>query len=63
MKVIKSPASSRPTAMRGKAIKAISSGEMKIILIVFKHFRTENPLNENAVVTLTFNVSRIVKQS
>ena len=55
MKVIKSLASSRPTAMRGKA------GEMKIILIVFKHFKTEKSLNENAVITLTFNVSRIVK--
>ena len=55
---MKSLVSSRPTAMRGKAI---SSGEMKIILIVFKHFKTENSLNENAVITLTFNVSRIVK--
>ena len=59
MEVIKSLVSSRPTAMRGKAI---SSGERKIILIVFKHFKTENfSLNENAVITLTFNVSKIVK--
>ena len=51
--------SCRPTAMRGKAI---SSGERKIILNVFKHFKTENSsLNENAVITLTFNVPRIVK--
>ena len=45
--------------MRGKII---SSGERKIILNVFKHFKTENSsLNENAVITLTFKVSRIVK--
>ena len=42
--------------------KAISSGERKRILNVFKHFKTENSsLNENAVITLTFKVSRIVK--
>ena len=42
--------------------KAISSGERKIILNVFKHFKTENSsLNENAVITLTFTVPRIVK--
>ena len=51
--------SCRPTALRGKAI---SSGERKIILNVFKHFETENStLNENAVITLTFNVPRIIK--
>ena len=45
--------------MRGKAI---SSGERKIILNVFKHFKTENSsLIENAVITLTFKVPRIVK--
>ena len=45
--------------MRGKAI---SSGGMKIILNVFKHFKTENSsLNENAVITLTFNVAWIGK--
>ena len=45
--------------MRGKAI---SSGEKKIILNTFKHFKTENPsLFENAVITLTFKVPRIVK--
>ena len=45
--------------MRGKAI---SSGERKIILNVFKHFKTENSsLNEITVITLTFKVSRIVK--
>ena len=56
---MKSLVSSRPTAMRGKAI---SSGERKIILNVFKHFKTENSsLNENAVITLTFKVPRIVK--
>ena len=45
--------------MRGKAI---SSGERKIILNVFKHFKTENSsLNENAVIILTFKVPRIVK--
>ena len=44
--------------MRGKAIRL---GEMKIVLIVYKHLKTENSLNENAVITLTFNVSRIVK--
>ena len=42
--------------MRGKAI---SSGERKIILNIFKNFKTENPsLSKNA---LTFNVPRIVK--
>ena len=42
--------------MRGNAI---SSGENKIIL---KHFETENSsLNENAVITMTFKVPRIVK--
>ena len=47
---------SRATAMRGKAI---SSGEKKIILNVFKHFETENSsLKGNAV---TFKVWRIVK--
>ena len=51
--------SCRPKAMRGKAV---SSGERKIILDVFKHFETENSsLNENAVITLT-DVPRIVKQ-
>ena len=45
--------------MRGKTI---SSGERKIILIVLKHLKTENSsLNENAVITLTFKVPRIVK--
>ena len=45
--------------MRGKAV---SSGERKIILNVFKHFKTENSsLIENAVITLTFKVPRIVK--
>ena len=45
--------------MRGKAI---SSAERKIILNVFKHFKTENSsLNENAVITLTFKVPKIVK--
>ena len=45
--------------MRGKAI---SSGERKIILNVFKHFKTENSsLNENAAITLTFKVPRIAK--
>ena len=45
--------------MRGKAI---SLGEKKIILNVFKHFKTENSsLIENAVITLTFKVPRIVK--
>ena len=45
--------------MRGKDI---SSGDRKIILNVFKHFKTENSsLNENAVITLTFKVPRIVK--
>ena len=33
-----------------------------MILTLFRHFKTENSsLNENAVITLTFNVSRIVK--
>ena len=42
--------------------KAISSGERKIILNVFRHLETENSsLNENAVITLTFKVPRIVK--
>ena len=42
--------------------KAISSGERKRILNVFKHFKTENSSsNENAVITLTFKVSRIGK--
>ena len=36
---MKSLVSSRATAMRGKAI---SSGERKIILNVFKHFKTDN---------------------
>ena len=45
--------------MRGKAI---SSGERKIILNVFKHFKTENSsLNGNVVITLTFKAPRIVK--
>ena len=45
--------------MRGKAI---SSREKKIILVVFKHFKNDNSsLNENAVITLTFTVSRIVR--
>ena len=45
--------------MRGKTI---SSGERKISLNVFKHFKTENPsLNENTVIPLTFKVSKIVK--
>ena len=56
---MKSLVSSRATAMRGNAI---SSGERKIILNVFKHFKTENSsLNGNAVITLTFKVPRIVK--
>ena len=56
---MKSLVSSRATAMRGKAI---SSGERKIILNVFKHFKIENSsLNGNAVITLTFKVPRIVK--
>ena len=42
---------------------AISSGERKIILNVFKHYKTENSsLNETAVITLTFKVPRIVKR-
>ena len=42
--------------------KAISPGERKTILNVFKHFNTENSfLNENAVITLTFKVQRIAK--
>ena len=42
--------SSRPTAMRGKAM---SFGEARIILNVFDHFKTENSsFNENAVITL-----------
>ena len=45
--------------MRGKSI---SSGERKIILNVFKHFKTGNSsLIENVVITLTFKVPRIVK--
>ena len=45
--------------MRGKANCSV---ERKIILSVFKHFKTENSsLNENAVITLTFKVPRIVK--
>ena len=45
--------------MRGKAI---GSGEKKIILNVFRHFKTENSsLIENAVITLTFKVPKIVK--
>ena len=45
--------------MRGKAI---SSGEKKIILNVFKHFKTENSsLIENVVITVTFKVPRIAK--
>ena len=45
--------------MRGNSI---SSGERKIILNIFKHFKTENTsLDENAVITLTFKVPRIVK--
>ena len=45
--------------MRGKTI---SWGERKIIFNVFKHFETENSsLNENAVITPTFKVPRIVK--
>ena len=56
---MKSLVSSRAIAMRGKAI---SSGERKIILNDFKHFKTKNSsLNGNAVITLTFKVSRIVK--
>ena len=40
--------SSRVTVMRGKVI---SSGERKIILNVFKHFKTVNSsLNRNAVI-------------
>ena len=51
--------SCRPTAMRGKAI---SSGERKVTLNGFKHFKNENStLNENAVITQTFNVPRIIK--
>ena len=57
---MKSLVSSRPTAMRGKAI---SSVERKIILNVFEHFKTENSsLNENAVITLTFKILTIVQQ-
>ena len=45
--------------MRGKII---SSGERKIIFNVLKHFKTKNSsLIENAVITLTFKVPRIVK--
>ena len=45
--------------MRGKDI---SSGDRKTILNVFKHLKTGNSsLNENAVITLTFKVPRIVK--
>ena len=45
--------------MRGKAI---SSGESKVVLNIFKHFKTENSSsNENAVITLTFKVPKIVK--
>ena len=56
---MKSLVSSRATAMRGEAI---SSGERKIILNFFKHFKTENSsLNGNAVITLTFKVSKIIK--
>ena len=43
--------------------KPISSGERKIILNVFRQFKTENSsLNGNAVITLTFKVSKIVKR-
>ena len=43
-------------------MRAISSGERRIILNVFKHFKTKNSsLIENAVITLTFKVPRIVK--
>ena len=56
---MKSVVLSRPTGMRGKAV---SSGERKIILSVFNHFKTENSsLIENAVITLTFKVPRTVK--
>ena len=45
--------------MRGKSI---SSGESKISLNLFKHIKAENSsLNENAVITLAFNVLRIFK--
>ena len=52
------PWTSRATAMRGKAI---SSGERKIIVNVFKHFKTENSSSNGNVITLTFKVPRIVK--
>ena len=56
---IKSLVSSRPIAVRGKTI---GSGEKKIILLIFKHFKTENSSsNETVVITLTFKVPRIVK--
>ena len=43
-------------------VKAISSEERKIILNLFKHFKTENcSLNENTVITLTFKVLRTVR--
>ena len=45
--------------MRGKDI---SSGERNIILNVFKYFKTDHfSLNENAIIPLTFKVTRIVK--
>ena len=44
--------------MRGKTI---SSGQLKIILNVFKHLKKLRILHENAVITLTFKVSRIGK--
>ena len=56
---MKSLVSSSATAMRGRAI---GPRERKIILNVFKHFKTENSSsNGNAVITLTFKVPRIVK--
>ena len=59
IEIIKSVVSSKPTAMRGNAI---SSGERKIILNVFKHFKTENSSSiKNAVITLAFKVPWIVK--
>ena len=54
---MKSLVLSRATAMIDKAI---SSGERKIILNVFKHFKNKNSsLNGNAVITLTFKVPRM----
>ena len=46
--------------MRGNAV---SLGEKKIILNVFKHIKTENSSsNENAVIAPTFKVPSIVKR-